>query len=304
MDQGNRGDRSLFEALRQRLHVLGIAAPAWVFVALGASAIAGIVWILPARTPATSSQSMSLHSASRRSSARLTSSATTCPSTPYAAPLIERARRGELRALKQVERSPQDRRPIEQTIALAEGHSQLKRSDLHTLMNDVIAEPSLLDDVNTIRALHAYVFDPEVAIQALEGVSRLEHAIGPDLLFEVWVSNSHAASAMLAGDLLHHINVRKRATAALEVALALMDSNDCPTKSKLLPLAIEHADRRAKKSLKQLQKRDGCGQKKDKDCYPCLRSAEAERQLTEAVEKASSRPPPRPWTSHRVQKHL
>jgi hypothetical protein len=290
---------TLGEATRQRLRVLGLTVPAWSVVAvlvLGAAAVGVIVprgWAPPPEPPAPAV------SAERPAAPPVLSPPTASSARPVS--MVERARHGELIALKQLERHPCPERPIEETIALASGHAALKHADLAALVHGVQADPTLLDDVNTVRLLHDYASDPEVAIQALEAIARFEHPVAPDLLFDIWNEGKHAASGDLAADLIHHKSVREHATPALEIALSLLETKNCRKLAKLLPNALEHADRRAKTALEKLERKKGCGPKQDEDCYPCLRDSGAEQLLRDSIAKARATPAPRPWRSRKVQ---
>lgn len=290
---------TLGEATRQRLRVLGLTVPAWSVVAgmvVGAAAVGVIVphaWAPPPEPPAPAGSVERLAappavSQPAASSARSVS-------------VVDRARHGELIALKQLERHPCAERPIEETIALASGHAALKHADLAALVRDVQATPPLLNDVNTVRLLHDYASDPAVAIQALEAIARFEHPVAPDLLFDIWNEGQHAASGDLAADLIHHRSVREHATPALEIALSLLETKNCRKLIGLLPNALEHADRRAKAALEKLERKSGCGSKQDEDCYPCLRAPGVEQLLRDAIAKVRATPAPTPWSSRKVQ---
>lgn len=215
--------------------------------------------------------------------------------------LIDRAREGELIALKQLEEHPCADRPIDETIALASGHAELKRADLAALVRDIKADPNLLDDVNTVRLLHAYASDAEVAVQALDAIARFEHPVAPDLLFDIWDEGKNAGSQELADDLIHNRHVRDHATPALELVLALRETKNCRKLRSLLPNALQLADRRALTALRDLDRKTGCGPKQDEDCYPCLRDSAIEGQLRDAMAKARTTAAPTPWRSRKVQ---
>lgn len=289
---------TLGEAARQRLRVLGLTVPAWSMVAVLVAGAAAVGISVP-RGRAPSGRPAPVVSTERLPAPPALSQPTA--SSARIVSVAERARHGELIALKQLERHPCADRPIEETIALASGHAALKRADLAALVRDVKSNPILLDDVNTVRLLHEYARDPEVAIQALEAIARFDHPVAPDLLFDVWSSGQHAASGDLASDLVHHKSVREHATPALAIALSLLETKNCRKLVGLLPDALEHADRRSKAALEKLERKNGCGPKRDEDCFPCLRDSVVEQRIRDAIAKARATPAPAPWRSRKVQ---
>jgi len=216
--------------------------------------------------------------------------------------LIERARRGDFVALKRLEKHPRQRRPLSETLAIASGHAAIGKADAARFVADVKADPSLMNDANTLRLLHRHAHDPAVASMVLGTLAQLDHPRAPDLLYEVWTEAVHHPTADLAEDLIHHEDVRARATKALDVVLELRATKRCRKVRDLLPDLLEHGDRRARPDVKRLRRTVGCGPKGREDCYPCLREADVEAKLTRVWESIRARPAPEPWITRRVQR--
>ena len=121
-------------------------------------------------------------------------------------------------------------------------------------------------------------------------MAKIEHPIGPDLLFHVWTATRERTdTTRLAEELLFSRDVRGRASPALAVVLDLRDTRDCPKTREILASAMKHADRRSLVGLGRLQRRTGCGEGEREDCYACLRDGQ---EIEGAIQAAAGREPP------------
>lgn len=217
------------------------------------------------------------------------------------ATITEGASRGDLAAIKQLESVPRERRGIDENLAIARGRTVLERGDLRALVDDINADAHRLDDVNTWRRLHRFAHGSGVALEALGAIAAMNHPTGQDLLFDVWQSGTQPSVSELAEDLVYLESVRRRATPALEAALAVREKNSCAKLRKLMPSFAQNADRRALAPLQALERETGCGSGGTEDCHACLREPVIKVLLGDAIAKARATAPPQPWLSRRVQ---
>jgi hypothetical protein len=213
------------------------------------------------------------------------------PPTPIPNPSrVERARQGDLDSLKALELVPVADRTPEDCAAIAVGHTALTRSAVEKLGRDLGQKPELLQDRNVLAQLFGYASDPLSAEAALPILARIDDALGPDMLYEIWKHDRHPSSRSLAEDLLSTRAVQKRASKELELVLDLEREERCDKVQKLLEKAGEKVDRRVLPRLKVLEAEDGCGEKKQEDCFPCLRSTDLLEKTRAQAEKRKKQP--------------
>lgn len=186
---------------------------------------------------------------------------------------------------------------MEQSAAIAAGHALLGKEAAVTLGRELTEKPDLLDDRNVLAKLFSYASDPVIAEAALPVLANIDRPIGPDMLYEIAKHDGYAPSRSLAEDLLRSRAVKKRASKQLELLMSLEHEERCEKLKKLLEEDGKHADRRALPRLEELEKKDGCGEKKADDCFLCLRDTDAIASVRTLVEKQKKQP--RPWEIRR-----
>jgi hypothetical protein len=255
-----------------------IAASGW--------ALAAVAWSSRAPPPATPSPP---------ASALVTSQAQAAAPRRASRPklsAIERARSGELEAIKQLDKRPAAERSIEECIAISEGHAVLARRSVEQLGRDVKAEPALVADKTTMALVFRHAGDPLASPSALALAAELPGSVGPDLLYDVWKRPGHAPTQALAEDLLKVQSVREKADEPLDLLLRLEAETRCERLRTLVAQLRDKGDRRALPRLSQLARKTGCGKRQNEDCYECLRGDGLLRATHDAVQQ---RKPPRPW---------
>jgi hypothetical protein len=126
----------------------------------------------------------------------------------------------------------------------------------------------------------------------------LENQMGPggaDILFDFAFNSDQKTEtfrrlASRARNILEKPAVYNNASEALRIAYALRgspQSQTCEQRHELLTTARTYCDDRCVEPLRALQRTTGCGEKNQKDCWPCLRK---DRKLIDALEAASKRP--------------
>ncbi len=182
---------------------------------------------------------------------------------------------------------------VEQSFALSRGEIAARLTELAALGDKLKASPDLADDPATLRALLKLARDPHTAIPTLELIVAQERERTTDLLFEIWTGvPSRDTATILAERLVLSAEVRKHASPALAIALALRDVQDCEEAAALVAKASEVGDRRSVRALVRLNGKRGCGDGAREDCFPCLRTVEARRALATAAANAQRRDPP------------
>jgi hypothetical protein len=204
------------------------------------------------------------------------------PAPDPAAELVARAARGQPEAMERIEETPREARSVAETLALARGRVASRSRELEALRQDFSRTPPEMDgdDVDPrLVQLKAFIDDRDTAVAALEVAAGLPGTAGPDMLYETWVgTRGRNETTWLAEQLVYTQAVRSRASEALKVALDLRAADeDCEAVLEILPRAAEHGDRRSARLLKRLLSKRGCGKRKRKDCYSCLRHLDRKR---------------------------
>lgn len=211
--------------------------------------------------------------------------------------LLERARLGDLAALKTLEARDAGRRMPAEALAVEAGHAALARQEAQRLADDVSAEPALLVDPAVASHVLRLALDPAVAPTLLGGLAAVDHPAVPDLLFDLAHRGEPGARlALLADDLLLGA-ARGRASPPLAIALDVRAARSCERVSALLPRIRELADDRVLPHLERVDERTGCGPKRADDCWACLRGGEPEQALDEARRAARERRFVAPWSA-------
>ena len=207
---------------------------------------------------------------------------------PSAGPptLVDRAGRGDPLALRQLQQRNPAERSVDESLALARGREVERSAELQKLAERVSGKPAIASAPETLKRLQEFIADPRTATEALRVVAGLPGSVGPDILYEVWTgTKKRNDTTRLAEELVNSRDVRVKASPALLVALDLRRADDCDEVAAILPRAIQHGDTRALRMLGKLVRRTGCGPRKSKDCYPCLRDGEEIMDAINAVRK-------------------
>jgi len=206
------------------------------------------------------------------------------PSVPEA----EFARQVErIEQIKSYQRTEQD------WMLLARGSARLLRFEqsalayqaLLSLRADLRKDPGLLNDLKTDAQ------DP----RAFRIVTNLAESVlgkhGVDLLWESWNEQRVDPERKEQSDKLAKklVILSRSASPALRAAIELTFTNQCEKLATILGRAVNDVDARSGERLAALVSKDGCGPKRDQDCYPCLRSGEL---LPQAIERARRTEPP------------
>ncbi len=287
-------------------------SPAGVIGAVAAAIVAALatvslmVWLTqpspskPARVsapePAAASQqpragaSLSAPAASTAPPVAQGSAATAPSASAGSSSLAELAAKGDLDACMQIRaRKPEDR-TAQESLALARGESVRKRAGLDELARRLRSDLPLSADRENLRKLREYLDDGETVTDALGVLTSLGTPMAADMLFDVGQKAPERSDTRgLVDDLLASKEVRGAASSALAVVLDLREVQTCDDAWRLLPRAIENADRRALPGLERLRVRTGCGRYKAEDCYRCLRGTD---DLDKAIRAASGRVAP------------
>ena len=225
-------------------------------------------------------------------SAQAASPATSAAEAPQPAPVAEESKSAALAGL---EGKAPESLSVDELLLVSSGQAQKKRDDAKALSRKLQDQADLVSDQTVQAQLLRFAADPDTAADALGAMARAKAPVGPDLLYEVWSNKAlPATTTELARSLLSSREVRPGASAALAVAITLRGSASCEAIDAVLPQAASDGDRRSLWLLAKLNSRRGCGEKKNQDCYACLR-AHTKQVLAagEAVKKRAAPSYPR-----------
>jgi hypothetical protein len=207
------------------------------------------------------------------------------------APSVADGAASDIEQARALEAKPSESLSVRELVLLNRGKALQKREQVRQLAEKLKAQPDLLKDSATQAELLHFATDPDTSTEALAALAQTASPIGPDLLFELWTRPSTPrATAEFAHTLLMSRDVRGSASPALNVALELRSAATCEAFQAALPRAQSDGDRRALAPLAKLNSRRGCGEKKNEDCYACLRSQTKELMATAKALKARSAP--------------
>ncbi len=277
----------LARALSQRVRVFGVAVPLWLPWLLpftvAAGALAYALWLRVEPEPAGPAALVPPDAAVTQASAALPTKS-----------VAELAAEGDAHALERLSRTPEARRSIADAVAIAKGRSVREFDEFEAFADRVEGQPELLQTEAVQQRLFEYVADPRTGPAALELLSRVPAAIGPDLLYEVWTGTKKSNDiTQLARELVYKSEVRARASDALNVALDFRMDASCAEVKSIIPRARDSGDWRSLHLLGRLLLPRGCGADKRQDCYPCLRRGPIEDSIYEAIKAVRSRPRPK-----------
>ncbi len=282
-------------ALLLRVRIGPWAIPLWTLGVAAATGMAAVAaWVMPASTGSDEAAgAANVPAAVRPAPSAMPSPADSLPTagaTRAPATLLERATAGEREALDKLGKRPLAKRSSAESVALALGREAARLARVRQLGASLRKSAGSGISRADRAELFGLINDRQTSVVALAEVAKIEHPLGPDLLFQVWTATRERTdTTRLAEELLFSRDVRGRASPALAIVLNLRDTKDCPKTRDILASAIEHADRRSLVGLGRLQRRTGCGEGEREDCYACLRDGQA---IEEAIQAAASREPP------------
>jgi hypothetical protein len=207
--------------------------------------------------------------ASPAASSRAAVPASAVAEAPQPAPALEESKSA---ALADLEGKGPESLSVDELLLVNSGQAQKKRDDAKALSRKLQEQAELVNDATVQAQLLRFAADPDTAADALGAMARAKAPIGPDLLYEVWSNRAlPTTTTELARSLLTSRDVRPGASAALAVAITLRGAESCEAVDAVLPQASSDGDRRSLWLLAKLNSRRGCGEKKNQDCYACLR---------------------------------
>lgn len=275
----------LFAALGQRCSFLGASVPLavlWLVPTALALAALVVVLVLPREAA--------------ENAVPLASPPPAVAAKPPAAPsLRERVIRGEAGAYETLNQKAETERSVADALALAKGRAHVELEHLSRLRRDIETGKASVADEGTREKLLGFMTDSRTAPEALALLAELPGPEGPDLLYEIWTGTKRSNdTTQLAHELLYKPEIRKRASESLGVALDLRAEPECESIPEILSRAKTHADWRSLHLLGKLLVVKGCGSQGFRDCYPCLRIAQHEASIGEAIQAVRQRPRPKP----------
>jgi hypothetical protein len=191
--------------------------------------------------------------------------------------------------LERLESKPPQERTLSEVLSLARGKHAAHAGELEKL-GEKLRGPGA-DDPATWRALREFVYDNATSVDALALAAALPAPGGPDFLHRIWSSSFRKTPVTELSDwLLSTREVYGHASPALKLVLDLRGAKTCEENLGLLDRAIESGDHRALPALGKLVNKRGCGEKRNEDCFACLRDGD---KLKEALKAARGRPGPR-----------
>lgn len=198
--------------------------------------------------------------------------------------LLDRAARGDDKAMAALQKQPLDDRTLEHAMALARGEQARKHAALQALATKARSDLPLSADQDTLRQLRKFAEDPDTSLAALEALAKLQVPMSADMLYDIATSSStRRGTAELAEALALSKDTRQAASPALRVMLDLRRAQGCSDVKAALEGVNKSGDARALPLLEKLQSRTGCGTSKNQDCYACLRGDDTLKNAMAAV---------------------
>lgn len=213
------------------------------------------------------------------------------PPEPMPKDAVERAARGDEKALGELEGRPQGSLSVTEALAVASGKAAIKRRTVQELGARAKKEPAFASSDEIARELKRAASDPGTMPDALRVLAELPDPQGADMLFDIYTSKKKGdPTGDLARMLLFNDGVRKRASPALKVALDLRTLEKCDQVLAAVKEAEQKGDKRSTSALFRFNAKKGCGDDKKADCWPCLRDGD---ELKDAIKAVAKRKPAR-----------
>jgi hypothetical protein len=178
-------------------------------------------------------------------------------------------------------------------IALGRHWSKARYDAVMTFVEELKRAPQKLDDKKVRVEVLNYVADRMVSRVVLETLAEVGTVRSLDLLYEIWIgSKERNETTQLAEALLLAKDVRKNASSALELSLALREKpTACDAIARYVELAIKEGDRRSVMPLVTTSQRVNCGPSGDEECIQCLTEP---KDMRKAIRLAAARGEPLP----------
>ena len=220
------------------------------------------------------------------------------PTSASAAPpkmsAMDKVASGDEAAMKSIADKATADRTVEETLALGGGRRAAKIAEIEKLGRTLAKNPELAKDAQMLKRLRKDAKDAEISLQVLKILAAIPGSEGIDVLYDIWVrTRGTTPTTELAEELVMSKEVRPKASPALAVALDLRTTKECADVEKVVVRAKEHGDTRSLILLGRLMRRFGCGDKKNEDCYPCLRKGTGKAALKDAMKESRKRAGPK-----------
>ncbi|MFO0551532.1 MAG: hypothetical protein U0271_24305 [Polyangiaceae bacterium] len=194
-------------------------------------------------------------------------------SEPALVPEIDRARAGDVAALKALDLRE---RSVDEAVALADGHAELARIEARELARELRERPELARDSSTWLHVYRLMLDESAATTLAGALATLDAPVVADLFFDLWRRASRGSRlGLLMEDLLLARGFKPKPTAALSVAFDLARATDCAAIPPLLDAIVDHGDDRAARELERRR---------------CPFEGAAKQRAEEAFNAATARP--------------
>jgi hypothetical protein len=146
-------------------------------------------------------------------------------------------------------------------VALGRNWAKLRFDAVTMFNNELKQSPQKLEDKKVRAEVVTYVADRATSRVVLEALAEVGSPRALDLLYEIWIgSKERNDTTQLAEALLLASDVRKKASDALELALALREKpTQCDKINRLVDTAIRVGDRRSAMPLVNTSSRVNCG---------------------------------------------
>jgi serine/threonine-protein kinase len=207
--------------------------------------------------------------------------------------LMARAEFGDVAAIDQLLKVPENARTVEEWLALGQGYMQSKRAGLALeLYTAAIARiPVLAENEQIAENVRMATKESSTATRAVEVAADSLGERGVNVLFSVWADTARRSPASsLAERYLTKDAILKKASPAVRLALELRQRHSCEDTRKLLQQAMTDGDTRSLRPMAKLRAVKGCGGASNGDCYPCLRK---DTLLEDAIAASAKRIAPK-----------
>jgi hypothetical protein len=145
--------------------------------------------------------------------------------------------------------------------------------------------PDFAKSSKSQKSIRQWASDNEMARDLFRGLAALPGATGPDLIYSIY-ANSKGDTADLALAMLYSKDLKAKASPALAALLDLRKEENCEAASKLVEQLKDVGDSRSLMTLSRINMtKTGCGEKKNEDCFRCLRLGSLLKDAMIAVQR-------------------
>jgi hypothetical protein len=201
---------------------------------------------------------------------------------------LKLAVQGNSRATTELRAIAVEHQSINQVIALSNRQVSQKLTALEQLRGVLVtdAEPTAM------KTLMRFTKDADTARAAIAIAANLPGTAGGDLLYALMIEKTTPPEIVAFADqLLRCDELRTKVSSALKVVLDLRNASTCEERKAILETALLVGDQRLVRHVVPLTKKNGCGSKKNEDCFPCLR-AENQKIIRDVLERVQTRNAP------------